>query len=244
MATFKGIDVSKWQGAIDWNKVKAAGIDFAIIRAGYGKEISQKDAFFEANYKAAKAAGIPVGCYWYSYAKSVAEARKEAAVCMEAIKGKQFEYPVYFDIEDNSQVGLGKTTLTDICNAFCKELESAGYFVGVYANTNWFQNYLDHKALSAKYTIWLADYRTLYNITLKRDIHQYSSKGRVDGINGNVDMNKCTRDFPTTIKNAGLNGFQKVSVVLKDITIKQASPGDINDFAQLAKNKELEYVIS
>lgn len=235
----KGIDVSKHQGVIDWGKVKT---DFAIIRAGYGKAISQKDPKFEANYKGAKAAGIPVGAYWYSYAKSMAEARQEAAVCIEAIKGKQFEFPIYFDIEDKSQTGLGKTILTAMCEAFCEELEKAGYFAGVYANTSWFLNNLDHAKLAAKYTIWLADYRVNYNRSLQRDMHQYSSNGSIPGISGRVDMNTCTKDFPAIIRGAGLNGYNKTPT-LHNITILQASAGDINDFKALAERKELKYRI-
>lgn len=236
-----GIDVSKHQGNIDWNKVKTA---FAILRAGYGKYIgTQVDTKFEANYKGAKSAGIPVGAYWYSYAKSAAEARQEAAACIAALKGKQFEYPIYFDIEDFSQVGLGKTILTAMCEAFCNELEKAGYFAGVYANTDWFKNRLDHAKLAAKYTIWLADYRTNYDKTLKRDMHQYTSSGTVSGISGRVDMSTCTRDFPAIIKAAGLNGYSK-SAVLQDITIKQASAGDINDFKAMAEEKGLAYSLN
>lgn len=204
----KGIDVSKHQGVINWNKVKG-NADFAIIRAGYGRVITQKDTRFESNYAGAKAAGIPVGAYWYSYAKTVAQAKIEASVCLQAIKGKRFEYPIYFDIEDKTQAGLSKATLTAMCVAFCEELEKAGYFVGVYANTDWFLNRLDHAALSKAYTIWLADYRTNYNKALKRDIHQYTSKGRIPGITGNVDLNRCTVNFPAIIKKAGLNGYQK-----------------------------------
>lgn len=230
-----GIDVSRHQGVIDWGKVKT---DFAILRAGYGKVVSQKDTRFEANYSGAKAAGIPVGAYWYSYAKSAAEARQEAAVCLQAIKGKQFEFPIYFDIEDGTQAKLGKAVLTAMCEAFCEELEKAGYFAGVYANTDWFKNRLDHAKLAAKYTIWLADYRANYDKTLKRDMHQHTSSGSVAGISGRVDRNTCTKDFPTIIKAAGLNGFSKAPL-LQDITIRQASAGDIKDFKELAERKGL-----
>ena len=96
---FRGIDVSKWQGKIDWKKVKDAGAQFAILRAGYGRAISQIDPFFYANYEACKAIGLPVGAYWYSYATDTDDARREAATCLEAIKGKSFEYPVWFDQE-------------------------------------------------------------------------------------------------------------------------------------------------
>ena len=97
--TFKGIDVSQYQQNIDFKKVKASGVDFVIIRAGFGKYANQKDPYFESHYKAAKAAGLKVGAYWYSYAATVAEAKAEAQTCINAIKGKTFEYPIYFDLE-------------------------------------------------------------------------------------------------------------------------------------------------
>ena len=201
-----GIDVSKHQGVIDWSKVKT---DFAILRAGFGRHAYQKDPQFERNYAGAKAAGIPVGAYWYSYARSAEEAREEAKACLQVLKGKQFEFPIYFDIEDSTQGNLGKAVLTAMCEAFCDTLEKAGYFAGVYASTYWFTNKLDHARLASKYTIWLADYRAGYNKTLKRDMHQYTSNGHVDGIAGRVDVNTCTRDFPGIIKKAGLNGYTK-----------------------------------
>lgn len=101
--TFKGIDVSQYQQSIDFKKVKASGVDFVIIRAGFGKYANQKDPYFEKNYKAAKAAGLKVGAYWYSYAASVEDAKAEAQTCINAIKGKTFEYPIYFDLEERSQ---------------------------------------------------------------------------------------------------------------------------------------------
>lgn len=241
-----GIDVSKHQGVIDWSKVKT---DFAILRAGFGRYTSQKDPQFERNYAGAKAAGIPVGAYWYSYAKSAEEAREEAKACLQVLQGKQFEFPIYFDIEDSTQASLGKTVLTAMCEAFCDTLEKAGYYVGVYASTYWFTSKLDHARLASKYTIWLADYRVGYNKTLVRNMHQYTSNGQVAGISGRVDMNTCTLNFPAIIKKAGLNGFGKAAPtpeptpVLRDITIMQASAGDINDFKAMAERKELKYEV-
>ena len=231
-----GIDVSKHQGLIDWRDVKT---DFAIIRAGFGRYANQKDPQFKRNYAGAKAAGIPVGAYWYSYARSAEEAREEAKACLHVLLGKQFEFPIYFDIEDSTQGHLSRATLTAICEAFCDTLEKAGYFAGVYASTYWFTNKLDHARLAGKYTIWLADYRAVYNKTLKWDMHQYTSSGHVAGIAGPVDMNTCTRDFPGIIKKAGLNGY---STGLKTFSA-QASPGDIAQLEQLAKILNLSYKI-
>lgn len=237
-----GIDVSKHQGVIDWSKVKT---DFAILRAGFGRYTSQKDPQFERNYAGAKAAGIPVGAYWYSYAKSAEEAREEAKACLQVLKGKQFEFPIYFDIEDTTQLVLDKAVLTAMCEAFCDTLEKAGYFAGVYASTYWFTSKLDHARLVGKYTIWLADYRAGYNKTLKRDMHQYTSNGHVDGISGRVDRNTCTRDFPGIIKKAGLNGFDKADKPLAGEKGAQAArytreigPAAREDWTRLADKAE------
>ena len=135
----KGIDVSTWQGKIDWTQVKGAGIHYAILRSSFGSpDPSQVDNQFENNYKGAKAAGIPVGAYHYGYAVSEAEARQEAKFFLDTIKGKQFEYPVYYDVEDNGTMGtLSRQTLTNVIKAFCSEVEKAGYYVGVYASLSW-----------------------------------------------------------------------------------------------------------
>ena len=129
----KGIDVSQWQGDINWGAVKA---DFAILRAGYGRLKSQIDTKFEQNYRNAKAVGMPLGAYWYSYAMSPDEARVEARVFIDIIKGKQFEYPVYFDVEEQSVFRLGTTAVSNIISAFCDEMEKAGYFVGLYMSAS------------------------------------------------------------------------------------------------------------
>lgn len=241
---FRGIDVSYHQGLINWKTVKGE-VYFAIIRAGYGRFAYQKDPNFERNYAGAKAAGIPVGAYWYSYALSVKEAREEAQACLQVLKGKRFEYPIYYDIEEGKQSLLGKAALTEICEAFCDTLEKAGYFAGVYASTYWFTNKLDHARLAGRYTIWLADYRAGYNKTLKRDMHQYTSSGHVSGIPWAVDLDVCTVDFPAIIKKAGLNGYGKTapdSPGLKTFSA-QASPGDLAQLEQLAKSLKLSYKI-
>lgn len=214
----KGIDVSRHQGNIDWQKVKNEGIEFVIIRAGYGRESSQKDPMFEANYAGAKAVGLPIGAYWYSYADSVEDANRELSACLSCIQGKTFDFPVYYDLEESSIAALGKETCTKIAETFCEGIENAGYWAGIYANTNWLTNYLNHDYLSGKYTIWLADYRSNYNTTLKRDIHQYSSKGIIDGISGYVDMNNCTRNFPSEI-NGGSNNSNNDNAAASEVVV-------------------------
>lgn len=209
------IDVSVYQPDIDYAAVKASGVQGAIIRCGFtgwGSSHSlNKDAKFEAHYTGFTGAGVPAGAYYYSTADSVDFAKKEAGFVQSLLKGKKLAFPVYYDIENNErQAALSMSLLTQIAEAFCESMEEAGYFVGVYANTNWFTNKLDHAALSEKYTIWLADYRGAdANKTLQRDMWQYTSTGKVNGINGNVDLNECYRDFPSIIKAAGLNGYAK-----------------------------------
>lgn len=204
----KGIDVSVHNGSIDWQKVKNAGIQFAILRAGYGRELSQKDARFEENYKNAKAAGTLVGAYWYSYAMSEDEARLEANVFLSVIKGKQFEMPVYFDLEEKKQFDLGKEKVSAIMRTFLERVESAGYFVGLYGSAS---SITTHTAddIKSRYTIWMAHWTQQTNYSGSYGIWQYSSEGKVNGISGNVDLDIAYVDFPAIIRNKRLNGFSK-----------------------------------
>lgn len=214
--TKKLIDISTWQKNVDYSAVKSSGIDGAIIRCGvtlWGAQEMEADGMFEKHYAGFKSVGMPLGAYYYSAADSVEMAKKEANFCISLLKGKQFEYPIYYDIENNERQGkLSKDVLTAIAVTFCEALENAGYWVGVYANTDWFTNKLNHTKLSGLYTIWLADYRSENaNQSLKRDIWQYTSKGKVNGISGNVDLNECYRDLPAEIKRNGKNGFSAAS---------------------------------
>lgn len=181
------VDISEWQQNINFAQLKSSGIKAVIIRAGYGRETSQKDSLFESHYKNAKAVGLKIGAYWYSYADSINDAEKEAKAFMAVAKGKSFDFPVYYDLEDSSQVHLGKSTLTAIAERYCDTLKRNNYKVGVYANLNWFNNYLDYKKLKAKYSIWLAQYNDKAEIDC--DIWQNSSSGRVNGYNGRLDTN-------------------------------------------------------
>ena len=210
--TMKGIDVSVHNGDIDWQKVKADGIEFAILRAGYGKLASQKDQKFEQIYKNAKAVNFPVGAYWYSYAMNENEARQEADVFLSVIKGKQFEMPVYFDLEEKKQFDLGKEKVSAIMRAFLEKVESAGYFTGLYGSAS---SLTTHTAddIKSRYTIWLAHWVNQTNYSSAYAIWQYSSKGKVAGINGNVDLDIGYKDFPTVIKAKGLNGYGKEEVL-------------------------------
>lgn len=206
--SMKGIDVSKHQGTVNWSHVKADGVEFAIIRAGYGKQASQKDAQFENNYAGCKSNGVPVGVYWYSYATTPDEARKEAAVCLSVIKGKTFEYPVYFDIEEPSVLAKGKAACTAIAKAFLETVEKAGYFVGIYSSKSHLESCFTEE-LRTRYAVWVAHYgvdKTTYHG--QYGIWQKSSTGKMSGIRGNVDMNECYTDYPAVIRKKGLNGFK------------------------------------
>lgn len=150
----KGVDISAWQEGIDFAKIKAAGIDFCIIRAGCGKS---KDSQLDTFVKNCEKHGIKYGFYWYSYALSVDRAKEEAEKCLEVIKDYKPDYPIYYDIEDKSQItNLNTRTRTDMVHAFCGVIRAAGYTAGVYANPSWFNYYLYRKELINEYDIWLA----------------------------------------------------------------------------------------
>lgn len=204
----KGIDVSYAQGVIDWEKVKASGlVDFAILRAGYGRETSQVDTQFERNYAACKRLGIPVGVYWYSYATTAAEAEQEANVCLQTIRGKQFEYPVAFDIEEARSLPQADA----LCTAFCSVLEKQGYYAAIYTFKSALENNI-RAAIKSRYDIFLShvgvqqtSYAGAYGLW------QYSWTGRIPGISGDVDLDYAYKDYPAIIKAAGLNGFTKTT---------------------------------
>lgn len=220
--SYKGIDVSAWQGVIDWAKVKAAGIQFAMLRGGYGRTAGQVDGKFERNYKNAKAVGMPIGVYHYSYATTAEQAKKEAEFCLSYLKGKQFEYPIAFDIEDASQRNLGKATITSITKAFCDTVAKAGYYVMIYSNLDWLRNRLDMNTLKA-YDIWLAQWASKPTYSGSFGMWQYSDAGRVNGISGNVDMDIAYKDYLSIIKAAGLNGYKKTTTPTTTLTKKAYS---------------------
>lgn len=205
----QAIDVSTWQSGIDFNAVKAAGISAVLIRAGYGREVSQKDSQFENHYKGAKAAGLKVGVYWYSYADSVSDARKEAQACLSVLNNRNLDLPVYYDMEESSQA---YKDVTGMAIEFCDTVIASGYNAGVYANYNWFANYLDYDLLRSRYSIWLAQWGSIHSLAC--DIWQYSEKGRVSGISGNVDMNYVLNE---SIINGSGGGTKEATV---ELTVK------------------------
>jgi GH25 family lysozyme M1 (1,4-beta-N-acetylmuramidase) len=179
MSKITFIDVSKWNSNVDYKSVKSAGVTGVIIQCGYGMASTQKDPYFEDNYKKAKAQGLKVGAYLYSYAESVSDAKKEANVCLKWIKGKKFDLPIYIDMEEEGLTYLGKSTLTKIATKFCKIVEKSGYKAGVYANANWFKSNLNYNSLKKKYSIWLAQYASYKDFDC--DIWQYTDKLMING---------------------------------------------------------------
>lgn len=202
MSIKNGIDVSAWQGKIDWEKAKAE-IDFAIIRLGYGTKNLDEQA--KRNIAEMNRLGIPYGVYWFSYAYTVEMARNEAKSVIAHLKelGAKLSYPVYFDWEYDSRkyaakngVNVCKTLLCDMATAFCEEVKKAGYYSGIYANPDYIQNYFGEDIFK-QYDLWVAHYAT--KTSYEANVWQYSSKGRVAGIDGNVDMNRCMIDYPAII---------------------------------------------
>ena len=202
---YNGIDVSEHQANIDFQRVKKSGINFVIMRAGIGH--GRKDKYFEENYKKAKAAGLNVGAYWYSKALSVADSTSEAKYVLNALKGKKFEYPIYYDIEEKSLFNKGKKLTSDIAKNFCKILQSNGYLCGIYASLSYFNNYFTDE-VKKKFTIWVAQYNTHCDYKGDYKIWQKSSHGSVSGIKGRVDLDESYYDFPTLIKEKKMNGFK------------------------------------
>lgn len=184
----KCIDLSLWNGDVDFNKVKNSGITCVILRAGYGKDPNQEDEKFNEYYRKAKDAGLNVGAYWYSYATSVDAAKAEVRNCMKTIAGKSFELPVFYDVEEYRMAVLPRRTLTDIISAFCDGIKSNGFESGIYCAKSMLVDSAYPDELTAKYCIWLAD-NSGNAVPSYVDIHQYSWYGRVNGIYGDVDMN-------------------------------------------------------
>ena len=198
---FQGVDVSKWDEDNDW-ATASQSVYFAIMRAGYG--FGHIDSYYEENYKNAKANGVKVGAYWYSYASSVSDAVQEANYFVEALKGKQFEWPVYYDIEEKSIFEAG--IASDIAKAFCNILEANKFFCGIYSSTYFFDTYFDDE-VKTRYTIWLAHWDVeVPTYKGQYDVWQYGS-GSIPGIGDDADVDKGYLDFEPIMKKNGLNGF-------------------------------------
>ena len=223
----KGIDVSEFQGKIDWEKVKNDGIEFAILRCGYGMDFSnQDDVEYERNANECERLGIPYGVYLMSYANTVEKARSEAKHVLRLIEGRKISLGVWHDIEDNGTSGaINKETLTNIINTFCNTIKNAGYKVGVYANLNWLENKIE-KTIKDNYDIWVAQYYSKCEYEGKYIMWQHTSSGKVNGISTNVDMNILYEDLPVINNNDNNNSKTNNSEIVK--TLQRALNKDYN----------------
>ena len=209
----RGIDVSEWQKTIDWEKVKAAGIDFAMIKAGSGR--NRIDPQFKHNISECNRLGIPCGVYWFSYAYTEELARNEAKYCLAAIAPYKLDYPVAYDFEydsvDNAEklgIEITKEMASSFARAFLGEIEAARYYAQLYTNADYLTRYFDSE-LAKRYDVWLAQWPSKPNLDTKPSqaggIWQYSNTGSVDGISVRVDLDAAYYDYPGIIEKNGLN---------------------------------------
>lgn len=212
MAERKGMDISTWNGAVDWKKVKAAGMQFVIIRAGFGNSETQQDNRFAAYMDGALNVGLPVGVYWFSYARSVEEAKKEAKACLSVIEPykSRITYPVFFDFEYDSETYAEKAGtkvdaryVTDVTKAFCETIAAAGYRAGYYTNQDYYKHKLYPEELTA-YDLWLADYTG--GPAYPCAIQQVTSTGEVNGVSGHVDLDTCFVSYEEKAASSAATG--------------------------------------
>lgn len=204
MSTKTGIDVSEHNGVLDWAKVKATGVEFAILRSGYGKKAV--DGQFAANLRGAEANGVPYGVYHYSYALTQDDAKREAELALQLLDGKRPAYPVWFDMEDADgykakRMTLTKAAITGICKTFVEAVQAAGYTCGVYANKHWLETYIDVAQLGGC-PIWLAQWASKPTWTGSYDLWQYTDSGKLAGLSGSFDMNMAYADYGTVVNSA------------------------------------------
>lgn len=206
---YYAIDVSKWQGTVNWASVKAAGVHHAMLRAGYGNSVRQIDPQFKRNAAQCIALGIDWGVYWYSYATSPAQARQEARCCLQVIQGLKPTMPVAYDIEyEPGILALDNAGRTALVQAFLGEIEAAGCYGMLYASTDFIRNRLNWRELAC-YDVWAAQYGSKCTSPLPYGIWQYSSQNALEipGFGKSLDCNHVYKDYPSIIQSAGLNGF-------------------------------------
>lgn len=229
----KGIDVSHWQGDIDWQLVKNSGIEFAIIKAGGSDDGFYTDSKFESNYAGAKAVGLPIGAYYFVGKDFVssADGKADADRFIEILKGKSFEYPVYLDIESTNP--KDKEGVTDAAISFCRQMENAGYFVGIYgSDIGTFRTRLDNERL-VNWTKWVANYSHEPSYVTDYKMWQHSSNGNISGIKANVDLNICYADYPTIIKAGSFNGCSSKEEPANEVVTHKHSVGETVEFNEI-----------
>lgn len=210
----KGVDVSSYQGAINWEEAKNY-IDFAIIRCGWGNDIkSQDDPKFERNAKECERLSIPYGVYLFSYATNLSMAESEAEHTLRLIKDKQLEYPVFLDVEERGQLSLPKEELVNIVRHYCEKIESAGYYVGIYASLSTLNGILNDERLN-KYDKWVAEWAKDFSYRGNSGLWQNTDHDRIPGIPTRVDGDKAFYDYPKIIRENGLNHLEEKKETLK-----------------------------
>lgn len=246
---FNAIDVSKWQGTMNWATVKNAGVKHAMIRAGYGNSVRQIDPQFKRNAAQCIALGIDFGVYWYSYATSPEMARQEARCCLQVIQGLKPTMPVAYDIEyEPGILALSNAQRTAMVKAFLEEVEAAGYYGILYASTDFIRNRLNWTELT-QYDVWAAQYGSRCTCPLPYGIWQYSSSNplRIPGFGTSLDCNHVYKDYPSIIQSAGLNGFTApdpnpapdLSAMRQILTIGPLTMGDALQIQALCKSLDI-----
>lgn len=213
---YRYIDVSRYQGAIDWAQVAAAGYKGAMLKTvSTNHKLSKRadglyiDPTFETNYKNAKAAGLDVGVYYYTYATSEAMADAELALVREAVRGKELTLPLAVDVEENKLKPMSTLDLTNLTAYALEQVERMGFYAQLYTYTG-YKYELDMARLSSRWDVWLADYTgKTPNVTFNYNAHQHTSEGRVPGISGNVDLNVTTLNYPKIIRKKGLTRLRE-----------------------------------
>ena len=202
-----GIDVSRYQGSINWPQVAAGGQQFAIIRLGSSNNGGlYVDPYFLQNVNGAHAAGLRVGAYYYTYARSQSAVADELSLFLNVLEGLQLEYPVFVDVEDSSLTSVGRAQLTNLVRYAMDILYQRGWYAGWYSYTNFILSYLNAAEL-AEYPLWLADYRSQPGYTGTYSMWQYSATGKVNGVNGACDLNYSYQDFLPAIRAGNFNGY-------------------------------------
>lgn len=246
---FDAIDVSKWQGAVNWADVKKAGISHAMLRAGYGNSVKQIDPQFKRNAAQCITLGIDWGVYWYSYATSPEQARQEDRCCLQAIEGLNPTMPVAYDIEyEPGILALSNAQRTAMVKAFLEEVEAAGYYGILYASTDFIRNRLNWRELT-QYDVWAAQYGSRCTCPLPFGIWQYSSRNPlgIPGYGKSLDCNHVYKDYPSIIQSTGLNGFTApdpnpepdLSNMRQILTIGPLTLGDALQIQALCKSLDI-----
>ena len=209
---YRYIDVSRYQGTIDWAQVAAAGYKGVMLRAvGSRNGVPYIDPTFEDNYSNAKAAGLDVGVYYYTNATSEELADRELAVLRKALVGKEMTMPVAVDLESPNLAGMPYGDLSNLAAYHLEQIEKMGFYAQLYTYTSYANVHLDMARLAGRWDVWLADYTgKTPKVSFKYNAHQHTSKGRVPGISGNVDLNVTTLNYPKIIKTKGLTRLREV----------------------------------